>query len=238
MGGNNAGVNGVTKSLLEQEYNKELRRIKRFIKRNEKRGFTFNTKMPERPKRITRGSIRRLKRITPSALYSKAKYYDESKGKWISGKLGVKVARKKAAEAGAAARKAKRVKAIKKQALPRQTDLVLRNLEDVISEWSPRPAWGTGFTKLKERDKNIAQRILEGAIQELGRDAVARNAEHYADILQDLLWEILYSYYDESKGKDIQVDLIHFNSLIRGRALSLLETINLQREVDEYLEVD
>lgn len=61
------------KSQLLKEYNKQLKRIKRFIRNAEKRGYVFEPNLiPPRPKRITSGSIRRLSRIRPAQLYKKA----------------------------------------------------------------------------------------------------------------------------------------------------------------------
>lgn len=61
------------KSQLLKEYNKELNRIKRFIRNAEKRGYVFEPNLiPPKPKTITSGSIRRLSKIRPAGLYKKA----------------------------------------------------------------------------------------------------------------------------------------------------------------------
>ena len=61
------------KSQLLKEYNKERNRIKRFIRNAEKRGYVFEPNiLPPKPKTITAGSIRRLSKIRPAQLYSKA----------------------------------------------------------------------------------------------------------------------------------------------------------------------
>ena len=49
----------LTKNQIE--YNKQVRRIKNFIKRAEKRGYEFNEDiLPKTPKRITKQAIKRL----------------------------------------------------------------------------------------------------------------------------------------------------------------------------------
>lgn len=58
----------------KQEYKKEIERIKRFIKRAEKRGYSFNFKEPQPPKRIRKESVEKLKKITPEKLYASATY--------------------------------------------------------------------------------------------------------------------------------------------------------------------
>lgn len=61
------------KSQLLKEYNKERKRIKRFIRYAEKRGYVFEPNIiPSKPKTITAGSVRRLSKIRPAQLYNKA----------------------------------------------------------------------------------------------------------------------------------------------------------------------
>jgi hypothetical protein len=61
------------KSQILKEYNKERNRIKRFIRNAEKRGYVFEPNLiPPKPKTITSGSVRRLSKIRPAQLYSKA----------------------------------------------------------------------------------------------------------------------------------------------------------------------
>lgn len=59
----------------ERAYSKQIRRIKQFIRRAEKRGFHFNENvLPKRPNRITQASVRKLAKLTPDKLYEKAEY--------------------------------------------------------------------------------------------------------------------------------------------------------------------
>lgn len=58
----------------KEQYKREIKRIKRFIKRAEKRGYSFNFKEPQSPKRIRKESVERLKKITPEKLYASATY--------------------------------------------------------------------------------------------------------------------------------------------------------------------
>lgn len=81
------------KSPVEQEYNKQLKRVKSFIRRAEKKGFVFSENViPSRPKRITQASVRKLEKLTPNKLYQKAKYVSEATyGEVISGKKGLQI---------------------------------------------------------------------------------------------------------------------------------------------------
>lgn len=60
-------------------YNKELRRIERFMRSAEKRGFTFLTTTPERKSKPTKRDVERLHRITPETLYAKSYYIEDGK---------------------------------------------------------------------------------------------------------------------------------------------------------------
>ena len=54
------------KERLEREYNKQIRRIERRRKEMEQLGYVAeDVKIPTKPKRVTEGTIRRLKKITP-----------------------------------------------------------------------------------------------------------------------------------------------------------------------------
>lgn len=96
-----------TKSKAELQYNKELRRIKQFIRRAEKRGFRFEPSViPEKPKRITKSSVARLQKITPATLYKKSLALSDS-GKVVTGTQKRKEERQKSARKGVETRRAR-----------------------------------------------------------------------------------------------------------------------------------
>lgn len=77
-------------SETKKAYNKELRRLKSFVSREEKKGFQFSsTAIPTRPKKITKASVNRLAKITTESLYKKAIYGGEATGgDIVSGEAG------------------------------------------------------------------------------------------------------------------------------------------------------
>lgn len=80
------------RQIIKKEYMRQRRRIQAYIRRNEKKGFIFKTDtLPEIPKRITSGSIRRLEKLTPEKLLQKSKYIDMETGEIIPGKQGKKL---------------------------------------------------------------------------------------------------------------------------------------------------
>ena len=54
---------GDEKMTYNDQYKKEIKRIKRFIRRAEKRGYSFSFKEPQLPKRIRKESVEKLKKI-------------------------------------------------------------------------------------------------------------------------------------------------------------------------------
>lgn len=80
------------------EYRKERKRIQNFMRRAEKRGYVFQTQLPEIPQRITEASVRRLQRITPKSLYENALYIIKETGEVVEGSRGRHIERRAAAE--------------------------------------------------------------------------------------------------------------------------------------------
>lgn len=96
-------------SKVTQQYNRELKRIKQFINRAEKRGYIFPENIvPDRPKRITSKSVNRLININPDYLYRKASYVDTETGEVRRGEVGREIERSNSAKKAAETRKRKR----------------------------------------------------------------------------------------------------------------------------------
>lgn len=72
-------------SKLKQEYNKQRRRIKKYIQEKELIGFYIpDDILPKIPKKITKSSIARLKKITSDYILRKSTAYDPLSGEEIS----------------------------------------------------------------------------------------------------------------------------------------------------------
>lgn len=93
---------------INKVYAKERNRLKSFVRRAEKRGYSFpDTLIPSIPKRKTEASIRKLKKLTKDVLYSKATYGGEATfGEIVSGKEGLNLERKARAKKVSETRKA------------------------------------------------------------------------------------------------------------------------------------
>ena len=69
----------------KQEYMKERKRIQQAISRQKKSGYiTPENLLPDIPKRITKASINRLKKITPKTIRSKSELIDFTTGEIIT----------------------------------------------------------------------------------------------------------------------------------------------------------
>ena len=162
---------------VKDEYQKELNRIKRFVKSARKRGYRFETDpIPKEVKNPTKKSVERLQKITPTTLYSKATYFDPILQARVSGTEEQKLIRSRASKKAAQTRRAKKISSGKTIAgqPPSAIDDVLTYVEELLSGWSPLGHWSNGYTTLKENDTRIFRNVLTGAIAELGREQVAR----------------------------------------------------------------
>lgn len=95
---------------INKAYAKERNRVSSFVRRAEKRGYSFpESIIPSIPKRKTEASIRKLKKITKEVMYSKAYYGGEAtSGEIVSGKEGLKLERQLRAKRASETRKEKK----------------------------------------------------------------------------------------------------------------------------------
>lgn len=93
---------------LQLDYRKQVKLLKQAIRRAEKRGYIIpDNIIPKQPKRITRKSVERLKKITAKDIYKKSEKLDFETGELISGEEARKLERSEAAKKAAKTRKNK-----------------------------------------------------------------------------------------------------------------------------------
>lgn len=216
------------KTKNQQAYEKELARIKRFMRSAEKRGYQF-IEEPNLviPARITKKKLEEIKGVTPDVLYSYTRYYDPILDLYVSGAEERKLIRQRAGKKAAKAKTGINVATEP----PRFTDVVLSNAEDMLSKWAPYSDWDKYHVKVKTHDKSILQNLITGAIRELGRNQVAINIEKNADRFNELMFHILYGSSDDKWG-DIQPDIVEIAAIIRGRGLTVAEAKSFQNSAD------
>lgn len=230
----------------QQEWNRQVNRIKNFIRNAQKRGFRFDDSLiPTKSKVITKKRLQEIKSLTPQKLYREATYIDPFTGIIMSGierrTQERKIAARKAAETRKV-RKANRaqragpqldipVEAESDEDLPLYTDLVLQQVEDMINSWEPPSTWSEWFAETKRRDRNTLKSMLDGAISSDGRDAVAKRCEENATTIIGLTERILYDSGKNIRDKsgriiveNMLVYINEFSAIIMGRPLTVEES--------------
>lgn len=221
-----------------KHYNAELRRINRALSRLQKRGYTIQTPfLPEKPEQITAQNIEELQAITTPTLYQYLTYRDIATGQILTGEQGRKLERQRAAQKGVETRQRKSYELpdgtvdIVRAPEPTIEYEVLQNVREQIAHWTPNQIWSPYFAEVKRQDKNILDRMIEGACRQEGEEVVAARLEAQATRVYDLVEGILY----QSKEELVQTDLTNMAEILYGRGLNDEESKRLT-EYSETLE--
>lgn len=194
------------KRISKAEYNRNVKRIKQFIRRAEKRGYKFpEIKLPKG------GKIREL---TPEKLYKKAVYGGElTFGEVVSGEKGRKLERSSSAKKGAQTRKEKKeaerrffsgeeTTKTTAEYLPIKENIIISNFIDSLIEKLQEPSeeyyyFSTRKGKqVKYKDmlagvRNDRKKYLLGLlyreINSIGKEGVANRLENKQDEISDLI---------------------------------------------------
>lgn len=218
------------KKQLLKEYNKERNRIKRFIRRAEKRGYVFEPNLiPPKPKTITSGSIRRLSKIRPAKLYSKAYAISSVTGQPIT------VQQRKREIRQEASRKAWETRRRKKD----QEEYIRINLD---REWqrmfhASKLVWDkvqsmiASVSVQQSQSADLLNNLLNSQIEKYGADSVLYCiAQASEDFLSTC--EVIIKYHPNSDVSRTAVQ--HLYTLISGNLPSDAE----QAEIDKALAND
>lgn len=232
----------------EKQYSKQLKRVKQFIRMAEKRGYVFEENViPERPKKVTKASVRKLERLTPEKLYKKALYLDEATGEIEEAQKRRKEERKQSAKKAAKTRKerqkAKRnwtIEDAKKHIkdLPKEGEVVFTN---VIEDFVNRLQTDTSWVKFKkrhplasqesEKSKGILLALVQNQINLFGEEEIGNRLQANADKLTELISIVLW----DSKAEAIQTATRVIAETITGNSLMPSQLIDLETE-SEYNE--
>lgn len=171
----------LTKNQIE--YNKQVRRIKNFIKRAEKRGYEFNEDiLPKTPKRITKQAIKRLENLKPNQLYAKAEFLDTSTGEMLKGTKGRQLERKRASEKAKQTRQRNKTKSKKKK--PKTTlkaeDVILNNFYEYLKSFP---------VKLTAKIRQFVKKLE----MEIGKNEVATALQNMPMKFHEILEMVNYS---------------------------------------------
>lgn len=223
---------------LQKEYNKQRRRIQSFISRKKKEGFIWlDNPLPDKPKKITPASIRRLDKIRPEQLYKKANYIDPFTGEILAGTKGMAIRKNLRSQ----------------RATPTATDVILDNfygkieaikeqvenfygkLEDVkekIDNYNPIVI-GSYMREMKEHDVARLRAIFYVAYN-YDKDQLAFALLQAASKVDDLLDIIMYD--SDSLGK-VRDALAEFARIINsGSSLTMRDKRLLSDMHEQYYE--
>lgn len=215
----------------EQAYNKELRRINRFIKAAEKRGFIFNLKiLPPRPKKITEASVRRLKKITTGTLYKKASYQTDD-FQILSGEEARKLERSRASKKAAETVQKPTTPQGPRKGPPSIVDSVLATVEELIARFPDGNIWTDWQEKIHRKHKNMLEGMLNTQIMLYGRATIAYRFEKAAAQVVDLAEQIIYG---DSKEEDFQIDIQAMARIIKGENLNSEEILDSLDLAEQY----
>lgn len=201
---------------LQLDYSKQVKRLKQAIRRAEKRGYIIpDNIIPEQPKRITRKSVERLKKITTKDIYVKSEKLDFETGELIPGEIARKAERSESAKKGARTKKEKRYNADKGESeyydlqyetFPSAADIVISNFraeatrfpevaQPIVNQWLDR--------LLRDYSKeDVAEMLENAAAQGLGIDYSIAYRE---DLILDRLSEMLDLLPDASTGNKMDI---------------------------------
>lgn len=217
----------------EQDYNRNRRRIKDFIRRAEKRGFIFpEFTMPDRPNKITQKAVKELERWTPQKFYETGYYKTSWTGEVVPATTARKMERQAAYRRGVERRESPDYTA--PAGPPIIEDKILKAVEELIDRF-PDPEQ-TGYMtswqlEIAERHYSQLKNLFETQIALNGRAVTAMRLNAAGQEIVELAEKIMYG---DSKDAEFQMDLNAFAIIIKGEALSLDESERMQELAAQY----
>lgn len=235
----------------EKLYSKQLKRIKQFIRRAEKRGFVFKEDIiPQKPKKVTKASVRKLEKLTPEKLYKKGLYVSEETGEYYKAEKRRKEERKQSAIKAARTRKERQKQRREwsfkdaekhREQLPSEGKEVYRNIiDDFVSRLQIDTSWVGKKRRrpvaLQEtiRSQSLLLSLINQQIALFGEEEIGNRLQDNADKLSELLTIVLW----DSKAESIQSATRLFMEILTGNTLtpSQLQDLDLESEYNEDFE--
>lgn len=181
---------------------------------------------------------------TLADIYAAAYYIDHSTPTphVITGTERLAQERSIAARKGAETKKARSL-----QGLPSDVGKILAEIRRKIADWQPLEEWvshnkkgmkpeDSAFAKIKKRDKNKLQAMLDMAIAQEGAQAVAARLEANAEMANTLATQILYGGSgDKQDFNYMQGELAGFARILLGRSLSTQESVELEQQIESFM---
>ena len=209
----------------------QLKRIRQFISRAEKRGYRFDSEFTEQ---LTGLSTQKLKNLTPKKLYEKSQAISEETGKVITGTERRKEERKEVAQKARETRrrhKAEREQREYYEYAERDyseyetsyEDTILTNIESLIRQYEDSDI------AVRQYGSSLLQQLLDEEISNYGRKAVALACENAP--AEAIRASQIVIYASDQSQKDMNIQELR-NILTSG----VLPSIEQSKQMGETME--
>lgn len=198
-------------------WNKEFKRIQRFIKNASKRGFTFDVEI-EKSSRVTKKQLEKIRSLKPKELYKQAVYIIPETGEEVTGTEGRSYERSQA-----------QLKSTKK--LPRESKIVLNSILQRINTWKPDSSMRGWMKQKKMLDRDELDNMLAMFISEKGEDEAASILQQNAENVNNAIFTILY----DSDNEAVALAFTEFATILNGGALSISQSESMTNYTEYYV---
>lgn len=198
-------------------WDKEFKRIQRFIKDASKRGFTFDVEI-EKPTRITKKRLEEIRSLKPKELYKQATYIIPETGEEVTGTEGRFYERSQA-------------QLKPKRNIPRESKLVLNAILQQLNAWKPDYSMRGWMRQKKMSDRDELDNMLAAFITEKGEDQAALILQQNADRVNNAIFIILY----DSNYESVRIAFTEFATILNGGALSLSQSETMSNYTEQYV---
>ena len=209
---------------LQRAVQKEVRRIQRFVRRAEARGFEFDKRITDikfNRSKATRRQLERLKKLTPEKMYEKTQYASElTGGEIVSGKRGREIERSEAARKGQQTRQRREAPTVD------IIDIVMNRLTEL-----PDVVHIRGKRINVQEWKSPCITIFFHQLHARGCDRYAR----YLFSIQERLFEIMDGLeYSDSDLDMIKAYFAEIATLLKGSALDFGEMVDVEESYTSF----
>ena len=125
--------------------------------------------------------------------------------------------------------------------LPHEAEIILDRIYSEIERWQTDPRWSSQLENIKRDDTNQLRSVIDGAINQLGREQVIRNLAANAEEFEALCMEIMYvsgSARVELGREGVRIDLVKITQFVWGRSLTVEESQILEHQAEMYNEYE
>lgn len=225
---------------LKQEYMKERKRIQKAISQQKKSGYIIpENLLPDIPKRITKASINRLKKITPKMIRSKSDLIDFTTGEIITKesssyiKSVVKANRELVKQAKQKQKKEMSAIDETEDGLPIATFDVIEHIRNQIINLTRKD--GTRPIEIEGRKQGLLKIFDDNVSYYDYNDSLDLYYNYLLEKENDISVQLDEIFEDSGDEKRIQNHFIELANLLNmGRALSQTEAESISGEQEFY----